>query len=510
MKCHYDVLEVPKDATDTEIKTAYRKLALKWHPDKNLDNSNFAKEQFQIVQQAYEVLSDRQERAWYDAHRARILQTSSREDADKSLDVFAYFTTSCFNGYTDGPDGFYSVYRKVFEQITEEDIKYMDEKEEFDEIPSFGRSDSDSATVKAFYDHWMSYCTKKSYVWLDPFDIQEGRGDRRLLKIIEKENKKVRQKARKERNEEVRNLVAFVRKRDKRVQALRKEQEAKTLQNRKKQEELSKLKRLEQQKLHTSQTQADWLKFDNVKSELEDIERQLAEEFGESSSNSEEEDLNNLYCVACNKIFKTPKAFENHELSKKHRENVEKLRVAMMEEENSNLTDDELDDCDNTDNNKDGGDLENCIDEESDGSLDREIPELETLNEKKKKSKKKTVLTTFNTEDNSDNEVITKEEVDSTFTETSSKAPKKHRRSKTTSKNPERMEECKTSVKKRGKKKCDKEEEALEDIDISHCCVTCKTTFTSKNKLFEHLKKSNHGVYLPKTKPSKRNGTVKN
>lgn len=507
MKCHYDVLEVPKDATDAEIKTAYRKLALKWHPDKNLDNPNFAKEQFQIVQQAYEVLSDRQERAWYDAHRTRILQTSSSEDADKSLDVFPYFTTSCFNGYTDDSDGFYSVYRKVFEQIAEEDIKYMEEKEEFDEIPSFGRSDSDSATVKAFYDHWMSYCTKKSYVWLDPFDIQEGRGDRRLLKIIEKENKKVRQKARKERNEEVRNLVAFVRKRDKRVQALRKEQEAKTLQNRKKQEELSKLKRLERQKLHTSQTQADWLKFDNVKSELEDIERQLAEEFGESSSNSEEEDLNNLYCVACNKIFKTPKAFENHELSKKHRENVEKLRMTMMEEENSNLTDDQLTDCDN---NEDSGDLVTCIDEESDDSLDSEIPEVESFNERKKKSKKKTVLTTLNSEDSDDEEVITKEAVESTSTETSSKAPKKHRRSKTTSKNPERMEECRKPVKKKGKKNSDKNEEALEDIDVSHCCVTCKTTFNSKNKLFEHLKKSNHGVYLPKTKPSKRNGTVKN
>lgn len=64
MKCHYEVLSVAKEASSSEIKKAYRKLALQWHPDKNLDNLQEAKEQFQLVQNAYEVLSDPQERAW--------------------------------------------------------------------------------------------------------------------------------------------------------------------------------------------------------------------------------------------------------------------------------------------------------------------------------------------------------------------------------------------------------------------------------------------------------------
>lgn len=46
------------------FSTAYRKLALKYHPDKNPDNIEAAKQQFLLVQQAYDVLSDPHERAW--------------------------------------------------------------------------------------------------------------------------------------------------------------------------------------------------------------------------------------------------------------------------------------------------------------------------------------------------------------------------------------------------------------------------------------------------------------
>lgn len=64
MKCHYEVLELARDADDAAIKTAYRKLALRWHPDKNMENVEEAKIKFQAIQQAYEVISDPQERAW--------------------------------------------------------------------------------------------------------------------------------------------------------------------------------------------------------------------------------------------------------------------------------------------------------------------------------------------------------------------------------------------------------------------------------------------------------------
>lgn len=61
---YYKILEVPKTATDDEIKKAYRKLALKWHPDRCKDSS--AKKKFQDISNAYAILSDKQKRENYD------------------------------------------------------------------------------------------------------------------------------------------------------------------------------------------------------------------------------------------------------------------------------------------------------------------------------------------------------------------------------------------------------------------------------------------------------------
>ena len=67
MTDYYEVLGVPREAkSPTQIKKAYRKLAVQWHPDKNPGNREEAEAMFKKVAEAYDVLSDPQRRGVYD------------------------------------------------------------------------------------------------------------------------------------------------------------------------------------------------------------------------------------------------------------------------------------------------------------------------------------------------------------------------------------------------------------------------------------------------------------
>jgi curved DNA-binding protein len=64
---YYEILGISREATDKEIKTAYRKLARKWHPDLHQGkDKEAAEDKFKQINEAYEVLSDAEKRAKYD------------------------------------------------------------------------------------------------------------------------------------------------------------------------------------------------------------------------------------------------------------------------------------------------------------------------------------------------------------------------------------------------------------------------------------------------------------
>ncbi|KAB7505206.1 DnaJ-like protein subfamily B member 2 [Armadillidium nasatum] len=101
---YYKVLEISKSATAADVKKAYRRLALKWHPDKNPDTQEEATRKFKEISEAYEVLSDERKRKIYDQYGKEGLDsgggggpTRSRSSRSRHYDPFDYtFPTFTF------------------------------------------------------------------------------------------------------------------------------------------------------------------------------------------------------------------------------------------------------------------------------------------------------------------------------------------------------------------------------------------------------------------------------
>ena len=96
---YYEVLGVNKDATDDDLKKAYRKLAMKWHPDRNPDNPK-AEEHFKEAKEAYEVLSDAGKRGAYDqfGHAGVSQQAGGAPGGAGFGDIFSDIFGEIFGG----------------------------------------------------------------------------------------------------------------------------------------------------------------------------------------------------------------------------------------------------------------------------------------------------------------------------------------------------------------------------------------------------------------------------
>ena len=91
-KDYYKILGVPRSATDDEIKKAYRKLAMKYHPDRNKDDK-VAEGKFKDISEAYAVLSNKEKKQQYDTFGSEGFQNKfSREDIFRDFDLGDIFS----------------------------------------------------------------------------------------------------------------------------------------------------------------------------------------------------------------------------------------------------------------------------------------------------------------------------------------------------------------------------------------------------------------------------------
>jgi DnaJ family protein A protein 5 len=133
--------------------------------------------------------------------------------SDREASLWRYFNTSCFHGTDDSsPGSFYSVYRSVFRDIHErEQIPDRD-------YCSFGASSTPVPEMLQFYARWENFVSVLTFADADIYHTLDA-PNRATRRVMEKENLKQRETARKEYTEQVRSLARFVKKRDPRYLA---------------------------------------------------------------------------------------------------------------------------------------------------------------------------------------------------------------------------------------------------------------------------------------------------
>ncbi|KAJ1800586.1 hypothetical protein LPJ59_000982 [Coemansia sp. RSA 2399] len=386
--CYYELLGVERSASDSDLKKAYRKQALVWHPDKNRGSAEEATRVFAEIKEAYETLSDPQERAWYDSHREQILRGddgAATADNDafgqasqnsnvryvSTESLMRFFSVSSFSAFDNSDTGFYTVYRRLFDTLRNEELEIFDHDTDYmvDQLQNLGFGDSftvydeDAAylgaqsrskkskrsagtgtTLRDFYNFWTTFSTRKSFGWFDRFRLPDAE-NRQIRRLMEKENKRLREKAKNEFVETVQKLAVWLRKRDPRYK--RHIEEQKSLQQ---DREKERKRRVTEQRAAVLESADSYVRQPwEIVDESDDFEEYLGEyasdsidesmdhSAAESDVSADDADIldpdNDLSCFICDKMFKSAAQKENHEQSKKHRKAAREIRREMLREE---------------------------------------------------------------------------------------------------------------------------------------------------------------------------------
>ncbi|KAF7975731.1 hypothetical protein HWV62_8707 [Athelia sp. TMB] len=293
------------------------------------------------------VLSDDQERAWYDSHKASMVPEPDAETVfedirtgkapskarDRGLTVrhlTPFFNPTIWKGFGDAEGSFFAIYRNLFSRLAHDEAHISDI-----EYPAFGDSNwpwagatkaESEQTARTFYNAWTNFATAKDFNWMEQWNLSEA-PDRRVRRLMEKDNKKARDDARKEYNDTVRSLALFIRKRDPRYKAhlAQQAQRNQAAQNTSR-SGVSTPSASAQPKKQAAPV-PEYIEQDWQKVQAERLHDDLEWAAAEGDDPEEWE------CVACGKSFRSEAAWDSHERSKKHMKEVERLRREMEEDE---------------------------------------------------------------------------------------------------------------------------------------------------------------------------------
>ncbi|GKT21518.1 hypothetical protein ADUPG1_011925 [Aduncisulcus paluster] len=276
---YYSLLGVDKTATDSELKKAYRKKSLVYHPDKaSLRgwSEEEATEKFREIKEAYDTLIDPTERAWYDRHKESILKEEEDiVEETMNADLYAFFSSSRYKGMHDEEGGFYYVYNDLFNVLQKEENtseKFQDLKQST--RPSFGNSKTPIKKVLRFYEVWLNFTSHKSFSQAHQYDPSQAR-DRRSRRYVEQYNQKQADKARKDYNSLVQRLVGWLQRRDPRWKECEKLEE-----ERKRQEKHAREQKQREEKARIKREKEAYRKDLEEQIRREDAERQRLIDLG--------------------------------------------------------------------------------------------------------------------------------------------------------------------------------------------------------------------------------------
>ncbi|BGP20624.1 hypothetical protein JCM10213_007160 [Rhodosporidiobolus nylandii] len=351
---HYQVLNVEPTATQDEIKKAFRKIALREHPDKNPHDIEGATKRFARIQAAYECLSDEQERAFYDDHREEMAQGGGTTEADASYfdqvrrgmrkpaqqkratpgrgmqaaHLMKFFSASAWSGYDDSPTGFYNTFATLFSLLAADETAWSSPHL----YPGFGTSSTtDAADLRTFYSTWQNFATEKDFAWKDVYRVDED-APRWQRREVDKENQRARNQGKREYNEAVRNLVLFVRRRDPRYSPTD-SSAARTAAAAEVKASLAAAAKQRAAEREASAAQYAAQDWQGASAAEESVHKQWEEVSDEDAESGDEEEEGVSWCEACQKGYRSAAAWENHERSRKHQKNVERLIREMQLED---------------------------------------------------------------------------------------------------------------------------------------------------------------------------------